>query len=152
MKVSKTIDYQLGWYVGEYIFMRMLPTLSTDLLKSRKVIQVTIAEADEYHRLEELWRQSYKDNHITDEPNEHWINATKFRHELAKKYLPNPLECFIPIIECLDTTDIQAFKAGIRDVLWDTDLCWYNIEKDEDIEIMPTSERWHTQINFKLSV
>lgn len=38
-----TAEYQLGYYVGEYIYSRFLPTLSTlstDLLQTRNVIKV----------------------------------------------------------------------------------------------------------------
>jgi hypothetical protein len=40
-KKELTAEYQLGYYVGREIINRFLPTLSTDMLLSRVVIQVT---------------------------------------------------------------------------------------------------------------
>lgn len=141
----KSLEYQLGYYVGEYIYHTQLPTLSTDLLHSRKVIQVTISEADQYHALEEKWRKSKSDLD--------WNTMKDFRHALAKKYLPNKLECFIPKLDFNEQFDITEFKKGLRWSLWDCDLCWYKIEKDEDIGIQQESlGGYFTQINLILDV
>lgn len=145
-----TIEYQLGYYVGEYIYHTQLPTLSTDLLKSRKVIQVTIAEADEYHTLNSKWHKSFNgDNRVV---NPDWEAAKEYRHGLAKKYLPHILECFVPRLEFKEDFNMIEFKKGLRFSLWDSDLCWYKIETDEDIEVIQEYSTYNTLINLKLDV
>jgi chaperonin cofactor prefoldin len=47
-----TMDYQLGYYVGEHIVNRYLPTLSTDILQSRNVIEVSEEDTIENNRLD----------------------------------------------------------------------------------------------------
>jgi hypothetical protein len=49
-----SLDWQLGYLVGEYIVATQLPTLSTDMLKSGVVIQV---EQD----LEQEWERKNKE-------------------------------------------------------------------------------------------
>ena len=51
-KNSLTSEYQLGYYVGEYIVSRFLPTLSTDIIQSRRVINVSEEDTEENKRLD----------------------------------------------------------------------------------------------------
>jgi len=45
-KKKLTLEYQLGYYVGLEIVHRYLPTLSTDMLQSRTVIEVSEEDWD----------------------------------------------------------------------------------------------------------
>ena len=51
----KELSTQLGYYIGEYIVHRFLPTLSCDTLHSRNLIMVTGEEEDEHERLKKEW-------------------------------------------------------------------------------------------------
>jgi hypothetical protein len=153
MKRLETLEYQLGYYVGEFIFLRCLPTLSIDMLQSRKVIQVSIAEADEYHALEDKWHKTYDGSTgKTKTPNPNWDVMRAYGHMLMKKYLPQELKCFVPKIYYTADFRMADFKKGIRDSLWDCDVCYYNIEKDEDIVIDDSEEDWFTIIKLQLDV
>jgi hypothetical protein len=50
-----TMDYQLGFFVGECIVDRYLPTLSTDLFQTNKVIKVSEEDSIENKRLDDEW-------------------------------------------------------------------------------------------------
>jgi hypothetical protein len=147
---KNTTHFQLGWFIGHYIYDMYLPTLSTDMLHSRKVIQVTIDEADKYHALEEKW---FKTNSVpSPEENTLFEEMRSMSKELARKYLPNTLKCYTcsKLTIPTDEKDLAELKVGIRSYLWDTDLCWYHIEKDEDINIYREDDGWSTVIELKL--
>jgi hypothetical protein len=144
-----TLEHQLGYFVGEYIFHTSLPTLSIDSLLSRKVIYVTIGEADKFKALQKVWFDNYKEG-IKDDPR--WIEMTNYHNELASKYLPDTLECLVPSLD-LESINVDEFKQGIISALWNTDLCWYSLDHN-DIEI--TKDRnwmwFHYKITFKLQL
>ena len=72
--------------------------------------------------------------------------------ELARKYLPHILKCYTlnKLTIPTDEKDLAELKVGIRSYLWNTDLCWYHIEKDEDINIYREDDGWSTVIELKL--
>jgi hypothetical protein len=143
-----TMDYQLGYFVGEYIVNRYLPTLSTDLLKSNRVIEVTEEESLENKRLNEDWFSSttYSVNHDgpDDGNDDKWRKYLEHNKMLEKKYLPNPLECYIQLIKLNDEIE---FRKGLRFSLWNCDRCQYNIE---NYTIQHNLELMYTKITFNL--
>jgi hypothetical protein len=65
---------------------------------------------------------------------------------LEKKYLPNPLVCYVGT---LNIQDMDDFKKGLIQTLWDCDTCSYNLEKD-NIKIYNDEGYYSTIIEFKL--
>jgi len=114
------LNYQLGKLAGEIIYEKYLPTLSTDMMHSPTVIEVTdeddLAEQDRFRKL--------FDSALGKESEFGKIHAQwlKFYKPLEKKYLPETLECRI---EKIEPTDLDEFKKGLNDYLWNTDLSHY---------------------------
>ena len=120
----KDLNYQLGQYVGEHITRKYLPTLSTDALKTYTEIQVSEEDAERHRIVDEaLWKT---DPRSTDSQKKFKAFKT-LNNELAKKYLPEKLNCLVPKIY---PTDMDTFKEGLKDQLWDTDLSHYFPEDD----------------------
>ncbi len=122
-----TIAYQLGTYVGEYIINKYLPTLSIDYIHTNKNIVVTCAEGDEYRRLNDVWF-----NKRPNDASVEWNALKKHENMLYDKYLPKTLECRIPFL-CVNEYNIEDFKNGLIEVLWDCDCCNYKIGSDDII-------------------
>ncbi len=145
-----TVDRKLGYYVGENIVHRYLPTLSTDMLHSRNVIEVSEEDKIENERLNTEWFSTtrYMPNWDgkSDGDNNKWELYFQHNKILEKKYLPNPLKCYLGLIKF---NDEDEFKEGLRTSLWDCDMCSYNIEK-ENIKIDHDMETGFTIISFQL--
>ena len=119
-------NYYMGQLVGEIILIKYLPTLETDMIQTNKRVKVT--DPEEYKencRLDEILvtKMSSKDDEYS-EAHANWLAHTKM---LAKKYLPEKLECRVTQIEI---TDIDSFKQGLDEYLWDCDVSWY-VAKDD---------------------
>lgn len=127
-----TAEYQFGYYLGEYIYDNFLPTLSVDMLRSRKVIEVTKEEEEEVKRLNDLW---YPPEEIgyekSKERKKEWEDLRAYHKMLEDKYLPKELKCHVPV---LNVVNEKEFKDGLIASLWDTDLCHYSL-KPENIKI-----------------
>jgi hypothetical protein len=122
-----TIAYQLGVYVGEHIINRYLPTLSIDYIQTNNNISVTCAEGDEYRRLNDIWFNKKRDDSSAE-----WDALKKHEKMLNDKYLPKTLECHIPFL-CVNENDMEEFKNGLIEALWDCDCCNYKIGVDDII-------------------
>jgi hypothetical protein len=132
------VYFQLGWYVGEYIYARNLPTLSCDMILTNRVIRVLPEEEDRIAKLNALWFKT-EDDRFFD-------RARKEHRDLARKYLPAKLETDVRMLTVpAQEEDVKDLKNGLRQALWDTDVCWYRIEKDEDIELVQ-EKYWTTVI------
>jgi hypothetical protein len=148
IKKELTATYQLGYYVGAEIYNRYLPTLSSDMLHSRIVIQISEEDSEENKRLEEEWSATtqYGNAPDTEKNKEHWALYHAHNKMLDGKYLPNPLVCHLAV---LNVEDWEEFKSGLIHYLWDCDLCSYSL-KPEDIEIYDDEDVYSTLIKFKL--
>ena len=122
----KDLNYQLGMYVGEYITRRYLPTLSTDMLKTYTEIQVSEEDVERHSVVNDALTNSYRVKG-SDERKELFEVYKALNNELARKYLSEKLECLIPKIY---PTNMDIFKEGLYDQLWDTDLSHYFPEDD----------------------
>lgn len=147
--MERELSLNLGHFVGAYINFHFLPTLNTDLLASNCVINVSEEDFEEYNNLHMAYTRKYmlSTNIGLGETNE-FKSLRAFRNKLARKYLPETLECWVPKI--FEGVDVQALKDGIKEYLWDTDLCWYSL-RDEDIKIeflIPDS--WKSHVYLKL--
>jgi hypothetical protein len=125
----KSVEYQLGFMIGEYIVAAHLPTIDV-YCQNNHTINVSEEDRLEYERLEKIWFD--KDFHNKRIAKEEWFNLRTFAMSLEKKYLPHILECRIYPINVENIIDL---KQGIRDSLWDCDKCCYKIETDDDIII-----------------
>lgn len=121
MKTSES--YDLGLLVGEIIEDRYLLTMSTDMLKTKNVVEVTDeTDLKEFHRLEKILDNTYKINGgdgVSKDAHKEWITHV---YKLADKYLPKTIECKVTKI---NPKNMEEFKEGLRGYLWDTDLSWY---------------------------
>ena len=120
----KDLNYQLGMYVGEHITFKYLPTLSTDALKTYTEIQVSEEDAERHRIVDEAL---FKTDPRSTTRQEKFEVYKALNNELAKKYLPEKLDCLVPKIY---PTDMDTFKEGLKDQLWNTDLSHYFPEDD----------------------
>jgi hypothetical protein len=140
-----TMDYQLGQYVGEYIVSHNLPTLSTDMIHSNRVIKVSDEEQTECERLDGEYVKSLEANQWKNGDSELFEAWKQYRKVLEKKYLPQVLECHLSLIRI---DDIVKFKEGLSDCLWNCDMCSYDI-KEENITIENDLLNGFTIIKFQ---
>ena len=132
--VRPSLEYQIGLYIGEYIHSNLLPTLSTDMLKTRVIIEVSEEETKKHDELSEKHQEEwYKNNMESGCCKESWDEYFNYNKELQKKYIPEKLECLVPKF---DVDNVEELKRGIRKCLWDTDLSHYKCETNEDIEVV----------------
>ena len=143
-KNNLTSEHQLGHYVGEYIVSRFLPTLSTDMIKSRRVITVSDEDTEENKRLYSEWFNSNRANEEGGKGK--WVLFYQHNKMLEKKYLPNPLICHLGALNILN---MDEFKKGLSYSLWDCDICTYNIEP-ENIKIYDDEDVRFTIVELKL--
>lgn len=136
-KMKLTADWQLGYYVGESIYHKSLPTLSVEP-GTRIIIPVSLEDEQEYKRIEEEWWDNYTD--------EEWNSYQEFRKKINKKYLPNPLKCYENI---LNITNMEEFKDGLITSLWNSDVCNYELTPDK-IKIYDDGEIYFTIIELEL--
>lgn len=127
----KSVEYQLGFMIGEYIVEKYLPTID---IYSQTNHTINVSEEDrlEYERLDKIWFDKYHPNENKDIAKNDWFNLRTFGMSLEKKYLPHILKCYVYPINVKNIIDL---KKGIRDSLWDCDKCCYKIETDDDIII-----------------
>lgn len=134
-KTKVTIAHTLGDYLAEYLIAREIPSLSCEAC-TRKVIQVTIGEADELERLSDVWMSrrcsgdKYSDKNSISE-NE-WNDYLKYRYILKEKYLPHTLRCNVPYIDFSDEEVNKKIKKALIHSLWGWDHCDWSL-KEEDI-------------------
>jgi hypothetical protein len=100
---------------------------------------VTPEETIEEKRLSDIWfKKSMKrrgDSTISTDAE--WNELRAYHCFLEKKYLPPVLEVRL---YPLNVTNLAEVKAGIRQMLWDCDMCHYRIETDDDISITCTMD------------
>lgn len=123
-----SLEFQLGYHIGECIICRYLPTLNTDVLKTRNVIDVTPEEFNKHKKLDEKWISKTFEKE-TDSDIE-WENLKNYQQELVNKYIPEKLECYV---EYFHVNDIDQLKQGIANSLWDSDLSHYSCNVDDII-------------------
>jgi len=141
-KESLTAEYQFGFFVGEDIVNRFLPTLSVEG-GTKKQILVSSDDQREYNRLDKKWYDRCKPG--SSNTDKEWTDLQEFRQVLKEKYLPNPLECHEKLI---NIHNMDEFKQGLITSLWDCDHCNYSLEP-EDIEIYDEDD-YFTIIKLKL--
>lgn len=142
-KKKLTTEYQFGFYVGEDIVNRFLPSISVEP-GTRVQIEVSEEDSTEYVRIEKEWYNKYQEG--KEEAIDEWGNYQKYREVLKKKYLPNPLVCHM---NTLNIVDLEEFKKGLICSLWNSDHCNYCLEPDK-IKIYDDESFYFTIIEFEL--
>lgn len=151
---SLSFEIQLGRFVGDVV-AEDLPTLSTDLLQSKKVIQVSNNETIYINELYEQYFSTgqYGSNQIKNDDNTFgdkilWNTIRLEQRRLELKYLPNPYCKFIRPIN-IENMNMDSFKRGLMNSLWDCDYCSYNIDP-ENIKVYFDNEFYFTVIELRL--
>ncbi len=149
-KKSLTLEFQLGRLIGEKIVDRYLPILSTDLGRSKNLIQVDEADTLEHTRLHDEWFSTTKYgnnwNSLAENGDfEKWNVFRDYAHILTKKYLPSPLVCHVDLI---NVDNLDELKRGIISSLCDSDICSYDVT-NEKIKIYD-DESYFTVIELEL--
>lgn len=147
-RASLTLAYQLGFYVGEQIVNRFLPTLSVDGIHTRKNISVTCAEGDECRRLNDVWyRKTWEDRDNKKHSEAEWKALRAYHEMLEAKYLPSTVECHFNLLNITEE-NMADFKKGVGASLWDCDCSHYST-LPEDIDVKADEEGWFTVITLK---
>lgn len=140
-KNSLTLSYQLGKMCGE-IMVKDLPLLESDyrdLEDSPTYVRVSKEDLDRY--------DNFLSSH--DKPTkEQWDVYLEFRRELENKYLKPEFVVTFNIMNIPDD-EMEDFKRGVGDVLWHSDICYYNCDP-KDIEVYDTESLNFTKIKLKL--
>jgi hypothetical protein len=150
-RAKLTLAYQLGYYVGEQIVDKFLPTLSCDALQTRKVISVRCDEGDECKRLHDIWFNKTMEYKRDDEGLEaskgEWASLRAYHEMLEEKYLPATIDCHFQLLNVTEE-NMADFKKGVGIALWDCDCSHYLCEP-EDIEVEADEDGWFTNIKLK---
>jgi hypothetical protein len=143
-----SLSYQLGFYVGEHIIDKYLPTLSIDMIQTRNNISVTCAEGDKYRKLSNTWFELSNEPDFEVAKNQAWYEMRAHDEILREKYIPKILRCNINRLYLKKEDDIAEFKRGLIDSLWDCDCCYYSL-KVEDISLVLDEDTASTEITLK---
>ena len=147
-RASWTPAYQLGFYVGEEIVHRFLPTLSVDAIHTKTNISVTAGEGDECRRLNDVWyRKTFEDRDNEKHSEAEWKALRAYHEMLEEKYLPKKVECHFRLLNIADDI-MEDFKKGVGVSLWDCDCSHYST-KPEDIDVKADEDGWFTIITLK---
>lgn len=146
-----TLAYQLGYYIGEEIVRRYLPTLSCEEITTNKIIQVRISEADERRRLDNIWYNKYSsikgtNSERSNAAKEEWEALRTYCKMLEDKYLPKTIECSFQLLN-VGRKDISDFKKGIGASLWDCDCSHYSCNT-KDISVKMDKDGFFTTITL----
>lgn len=147
-----SLAYQLGFYVGEKIVRRHLPTLSVDSIQTNKNISVTCAEGDECRRLDNIWfnkSMSFKgtESEKAKATEQEWKALRAYHEMLEEKYLPKTVECHFRLLN-VPKENLKEFKTGISASLWDCDCSHYSV-KLRDINVKADKDGYFTIITLK---
>lgn len=116
----KTSHFNLGYMIGEYLVWQYLPTLNIHGVQSCHVSDVVLDELCEYNRLQSIW---YNSDHNSAERDIQWERLKIYEKYLETKYLPEMVECQLPIILLYN----QDVADGLDQSLWDSDCCLYDV-------------------------
>lgn len=141
-KVS--LDRQLGAMVGELIVAVHLPTLSTDMLRTNRVIQVNEALTKEWEMLEVEYRALYGKGRA-QLSKRFYENRDWYKENIEDKYLKDVLEIQTP---SFNPNNLDEFMKGVEEVLWDCDCSHYRISGIGEFE----EHSWYRTVILKRSI
>lgn len=126
-KVIDNLNYYLGLSVGENIVNKFLPTLSTDMLKTDRIIEVSEEETKIWEEMSSEYNKKYlwaTDKEVKEEGTKQFYENLKWYKTLEEKYLPKTLTVRITKVK---PTNIIEFQKGVEEALWDCDLSHYSV-------------------------
>lgn len=138
------LNTQLGVMVGELIVAIHLPTLSTDMIRTRNVIQVDEALTKEWEVLEAELKTMYGKGRA-QLSEKFYENRDWYIENIENKYLEDVLELKIPNF---NPTNIDKFMKGVEEVLWDCDCSHYRISGIEGFK----DYSWYRAVTLKRHV
>ena len=121
------LNYQLGLYVAGYIVSNHLPTLSTDSLKTRNIINVSPEETAIWEEMDAKWYDLAMNDSDIESATKMFNENRKWYKQLEEKYLKDTLRVPVPRVI---PSNMRQFSKGIKEGLWDSHLSHYWIEKD----------------------
>lgn len=152
----ETLAYTLGLYLGEYIISEYLPTLSTDDIQTRNVIEVSHYEKVKHRELRDKWFS--KTNYMAEKYNKEtekraWIKLRTFDIKMEDKYLPKELNLILRNFRFSDYSEEEKkdIVDGIIASLWDCDCCTYSLDKN-DLIFITCDITNSTELKMKLDI
>ena len=116
-------DYILGCEIGEYIVERELPTLSTDMLQSNVVIEVSEELSRQWKdKVEKLHKISYRDLE-GDHYKQFYKNLAWYKKNIENLYLEDEIKVEVPPT---NPSNLEEFIKGVEGALWGCDLSHYS--------------------------
>jgi len=107
----RDLNFQLGYISAQAFIKYELPTLSTDRLKSRNVIEVS-------KELTKEWGSRRKNKNY-----EFYESLEWYKENIEKVYLPKEI---VAVIEEVYPEDFELFKEGFELALWNCDYSHYS--------------------------
>ena len=120
--MESTKDLQIGLLVGDKV-VNMLPTLSTDMLNSDFIIEVSVKLSDEWHNRNDKWIKSTRTADKELSSKIFYENLAWYKENIEKVYLPEEKE-FIIRDYYLEEFNEEMIK-GFNEAIWDCDLSHY---------------------------
>ena len=112
----KQLSRALGFEVGTQAVLNSQPTISVDSFADERSISVKWGESQELKRLKQCW--------IDDRSK--WDDYLNYRKELETKYLPETFN--VSICNLKEGVDIDSFKQGVGEGMWNTDHSHYSCD------------------------
>lgn len=129
------LNFQLGVMAGDYVVATQLPTLSTDMMQTNCVIEVSKELSGIWNEKEEEWRNA-EDSSKKFEENLKW-----YKENIEDVYLEDEIQVRIARVE---PTDLEQFAKGFELALWNSDLSHYKYS-----EFVPNKKWGDTFIKLK---
>ncbi len=127
--VRNSLTYAMGLQVGDDL-SRHLPTLTLDAAGGPRATSVTYGERKNFDELEDNWMYKWKQG--TKEHNDAWGELLSFHYEMVHKYLPKEFKYHNTNLP--QDIDIETFKGGLSEAIWQSDISWYTCNV-EDIQM-----------------
>lgn len=140
---AMTMEYQIGWFIGDEIARRYMPSLDVDMIQTSRVIKVDPAEKARCQKLHDAWWA--KREHEKEESSAEWQALRAYHQMLEDKYLPKTLDCHI---QAINYQDEEQLKLGIVRALWASDICSYNCSEPSDVEVKLDDEGYFTIVTL----
>jgi hypothetical protein len=123
---KKELNREIGYLVGNIIVKNYLPTLSTDMLQTNLIIDVSEELTLEWEKRNQSWLDSLKPGVANDDI--FYDNLEWYRKNIQDKYLEDEI-----VIRGIyfNYSDKEQVIEGIKTILWDSDLSHYQIDTIE---------------------
>lgn len=123
--MKKSLSWQIGILIGEKIVEEKLITLSTDMLKSRNVIEVSKELTDKWKEMGDACFKLSCARKEDEYTKMFYENLAWYKKNIEQVYLPKEIVCYYNFIY----TNEEDFIEGVNLALWDCDLSHYKFDK-----------------------